>query len=93
MTTHRLKIWTEYYDAVFDGKKRFEVRKNDRDFKVGDRLWLMEFDKEKQELTGRYMEAQISYMLNGGSFGIEEGYCVLGIYVIQGFWLNKPLKK
>ena len=41
---HALKIYPEYYEAVKSGKKPFEVRKNDRDFKVGDILALNEFD-------------------------------------------------
>lgn len=31
-----LKIYPEFFDEVFKGYKTFEVRKNDRDFKVGD---------------------------------------------------------
>lgn len=33
---HELKIAYEYGVAKLDGKKLFEIRKNDRDFKVGD---------------------------------------------------------
>lgn len=34
MTTHTLKIQMKYADAVLSGEKSFEVRKNDRGFKV-----------------------------------------------------------
>ena len=38
MTTHRLKVLIKYADAIMDGTKTFEVRKNDRNFKVGDKI-------------------------------------------------------
>ena len=33
----------DYFQAVIDGKKPFEVRKNDRDFKSGDHCILEEY--------------------------------------------------
>lgn len=41
--THHLKTMPEYFQAVIDGKKPFEVRKNDRDFKSGDHCLLEEY--------------------------------------------------
>lgn len=38
MTTHTLKVLTKYADAIMDGTKTFEIRKNDRGFKVGDKI-------------------------------------------------------
>ena len=35
-TTHDLKTWPEFFDAILDGRKTFEVRDTrDRDFAVG----------------------------------------------------------
>lgn len=34
MTTHKLKVFIKYADAIMNGTKTFEIRKNDRNFKV-----------------------------------------------------------
>lgn len=41
---HYLKIKPEYFQAVIDGRKPFEIRLNDRKFRVGDEIYLKEFD-------------------------------------------------
>ena len=44
MKTHELKLDIKYFDDVKSGKKKFEIRKNDRDFVVGDILDLKAWD-------------------------------------------------
>ncbi|BDX40303.1 hypothetical protein K6D_03770 [Enterococcus faecium] len=39
---HELKILPEYFEAVTSGRKQFETRRNDRNFKVGSQLILRE---------------------------------------------------
>lgn len=41
--THHLKTKPEYFQAVINGKKPFEIRYNDRNFQVGDRVILEEY--------------------------------------------------
>ena len=38
MTTHRLKIFVKYADAIMSGAKPFEIRKTARGYKVGDKI-------------------------------------------------------
>lgn len=76
---HELKIWPEYFSAVQDGSKTFEIRNNDRGFAIGDTLVLKEWDPEKGELTGRELERKVSFLLPGGNFGVEVGYCVMAL--------------
>lgn len=76
---HHLKTWIEYFEEIFMDRKKFEVRKNDRDYKVGDFLIIKEFDNDKQKYTGREMARVITYVLHGGQFGIEKDYVVLSI--------------
>jgi len=76
---HELKTWTEYFEEVFMSHKTFEVRENDRDFKVGDMLNLKEYDYKTSTYTGRQLTRTVTYILYGGQFGIEEGHCVMSI--------------
>jgi ASC-1-like (ASCH) protein len=77
--THELKCWPEYFDAIYIGEKKFEVRKNDRNYQVGDSLYLQEWSPQFQSYTGRMLVLQVTYILQGGQFGIEEGYVVMSI--------------
>lgn len=88
--THELKILPEYYDAIRRGVKRFEIRKNNRDFQAGDVLWLKEWDGDEEQYTGNEMVVRVLYVLYGnGDYGLTEGYCIMSIVdpetdIIQG---------
>lgn len=77
--THALKTWIKYFQDIATGGKNFEVRKADRPFKVGETLLLQEWDDINQEYTGDEVGREITYILEGGQFGIEKGYVVMGI--------------
>ena len=77
MKIHELKILPEYYDAVRCGDKRFEIRKNDRDFHTGDILRLKEWDGEKY--TGDELDALVRYVLYDWTGGLQDGYCIMSI--------------
>lgn len=74
---HKLKILPTYFEEVRLGNKTFELRKNDRPYNIGDILILQEFDSDgytKKELT-----REITYILQGGYYGLDKDYCILGI--------------
>ena len=75
---HELKILPEYYDAVRYGDKRFEIRKNDRDYHTGDILRLKEWDGK--QYTGEELDAVVRYIYHGiDEYGLAEGYCIMSI--------------
>jgi hypothetical protein len=82
MTVHTLKCNTQSFVAIFDGFKEFEVRKNDRDYKIGDWLCLREWN-ENTGYTKHVIKCQVKYILKGGQYGIEDGYVVMGINNIK----------
>ena len=94
MKVHELKILPKYFNAVVDGTKTFELRKDDRGFQVGDFLMLKEFNlQEKYEtiegdesyFSGRKILKQINYILKDESeeMGLKKDYVVLGIKPID----------
>jgi hypothetical protein len=79
---HELKIWPMYYLAMMHGNKTFEIRENDRDFKVGDQLTLREYEPKTKKYTGRVLARQVTYIFNGGSFGIPENMVVMSVIMV-----------
>jgi len=80
---HELKTWPEHFNPVLKGAKTFEIRKDDRNFQVGDRLLLREWDPLPKQHTGRNLTAEITHKLPGGQFGIVTGWCVLAIKILK----------
>jgi ASC-1-like (ASCH) protein len=77
---HILKTWPEYFKEVEAGTKTFEVRKDDRNFKVGDTLLLVEYTPNVGlSIPEKSIGKTITYKLEGGNFGVEKGFCILGI--------------
>ena len=79
MAVHYLKIKPEYYKDIECGLKTFELRKNDRDFQVGDILMLIKLDSEGNE-TDQVIKKKVNYILKDcPQYGLKEGYAILGI--------------
>ncbi len=82
MAKHVLKTVGYCWDAVASGAKTFEVRKNDRGFQPGDTVQLVRLrDNCHYGYVdyGKTLTFKIGWMLQGGQFGIEPGYCVFSL--------------
>lgn len=78
VNVHELKILQKYYKHVLSGEKKFEIRKDDRDYDVGDIILLREWDGESY--TGRQVYKRITYILRDAEkFGLKKGYCILSL--------------
>lgn len=73
---HYLKTLTQYYQDVERGDKTFEVRFNDRNYQVGDYLYLKEF-VPPETYTGRFVKKEITYVLADEKY-CKEGFAILG---------------
>jgi len=76
---HELKTWPVHFQDIANGRKPFEVRKQDRGFVVEDRLYLREWCPDRKAYSGRALTVPVSCVLEGGQFGIESDYCVMGL--------------
>jgi len=83
MKVHELKTWTYFFACIRNQSKKFEVRKNDRDFQPFDVLHLREWNPEKEKYTGRSCLVKVDHVLLGGEFGIEEDYVVMSIDLMK----------
>jgi len=77
--THELKILPDYFNAVSEGRKKFELRRNDRGFRVGDRIVLREWTGSGY--TGKSVDCRIDYILEGFD-GLSPGYAILSITLL-----------
>ena len=85
---HALKIYPEYFEAVRIGEKRFELRDNDRDFRVGDYLALNEWDNK--QYTGRTELVKVTYILNPNEFMSCQGNFVVMSIELCGSYDSVP---
>lgn len=75
---HQLKCEKEYFQAIINGDKTFEVRKNDRGFQTGDFLALNELSLTKIGETGRCLIVEIIYILDNSNF-CKDGMVIMSI--------------
>ncbi|UDM44338.1 DUF3850 domain-containing protein [Enterococcus faecalis] len=76
---HELKIKPEYFKAVESGMKKFEIRKNDRDYNLHDLLILQEYKNGK--FTGNKCSVIVTYITD---YAQKADFVVLGIELFEG---------
>lgn len=80
MATHHLKIHPDLFPAVQRGDKTAEIRRNDRDYQVGDVLALFPFNPDTQQRVGNEeCRRVVSHIVQGGQYGIEAGFVLLSM--------------
>lgn len=84
MKKHCLKILPEYGVSVLKGDKTFELRRNDRNFQVGD---LIVFSCPLDAAIDERLQKKnylITYILkNVPEFGLDPGYCILALKEVE----------
>ena len=91
MKLHELKIKKGYLIAIEQGLKTFELRKNDRNYEVGDLIHFIPVEDDKPiEIPFTYHFRilrspiddvyQIIFILKDvPEYGLDKDYCILGI--------------
>lgn len=87
MTRHVVKSWAHFFDAIVRGQKLHDLRKDDRDYRVGDELELCRYDNINGHFTGERCLARITYITGRAvpcafsSAVLAEGYVILSLKV------------
>ena len=88
MKLHELKILHKYLVDVDLGKKTFELRKNDRDYQVGDLIRFIDIREDDSTANKNQIEPnidentlyRITYVLKDvEKYGLDKDYCILAI--------------
>lgn len=84
MRVHKLKIKKEYADANIAGVKRWECRKNDRGYKVGDLVKFVCVDDKGEHIQHEINENiyYIKYILEN-FVGLAKDYIIISIDKIK----------
>ena len=77
---HQIRLGASFFDDAATNEKSFELRKNDRHYKKGDILELMEFKDGRN--TGRTIRKLVTYLLEDYT-GLEEGFCIMGTALLS----------
>ena len=85
MALHKLKTDPIVFNESFEARKPYEIRFDDRDFKIGDELLLVETQYSGDEMkngkplieTGRYVRLPIKFILRGPVYGLKEGWVIM----------------
>ena len=77
---HELKILPEYFEALRSSRKKFELRRNDRGFSVGDILILREWNGK--DYSGRCVRCHVDYMLENCD-GLDPRYVIMSVSLCQ----------
>lgn len=89
MKTHHVKSWSHFFDAIKDGKKTHDLRKDDRGYEVGDYLVLQKYDFVSGKYTGDAVVAEITYITNNrfpcaySSSVLPHDYCILSLKLLE----------
>lgn len=77
---HQIRLGASFFEDACSNIKSFELRKNDRGYKVGDILEMMEFDDGRN--TGRMVRKLVTYILEDYT-GLDDGYCIMATKLLN----------
>ena len=85
MTTHVLKSWPRFFQQLLEGNRTHELRRNDRDYRIGDRMELREFDPKADAYTGRICCIEITSITSSqepcavSDEALHRDFCILSV--------------
>lgn len=88
MTEHDLKIWPEYFSQMIQGR-RWELRRNDRDYKTGDMIVLRKWSPEVKKYEDGTLRYKVTAVVDLQEFFHEmgDGACVVNGEAYDNDWV------
>ena len=83
MKLHILKIKEEYWNAILRGDRTFELRKNDRDYQVGDLIHFVKTDGYDYLFCSHCVFRIVYILKNAENYGLDKDYCILAIRKLE----------
>jgi len=86
---HTVKSHPEPFSKVWSGEKGHEIRINDRHYRVGHSVRLMEFDPDTKDFSGRTIDLIIMHLRHADgegpvtSAGLKPGYVVFDFLIVN----------
>lgn len=77
---YRYRVGSTTYKEISTKERRFDVRKNEKAYKKGEIVEMLEFSNG--EHTGNTIKATITYVLEDCQ-GLCDGYCIIGFEIIE----------
>lgn len=77
-----IKCVQPYFGEVYCGNKTFEIRKNDRPYKVDSIVRLKCYDFSKNSYNGYYVDIMITYILKEFVDALDENYIIFSFKVM-----------
>jgi hypothetical protein len=80
---HKLKTVNPHFQNVWEGNKTFEFRKDDRDYHVGDTLFLKEYFPESDSYSDRGIYCKVTHALRHDDFAdVPDGWVILSVAIM-----------
>lgn len=85
VTKHELKSWPEFFVNIVAGRRTHELRFNDRDYRIGDRMLLREYHPVACCYSGATIEVEITSITSQevpcavSGQGLRPNFCILSI--------------
>jgi hypothetical protein len=85
LVVHRLKSRPEFFAPMVRGEKTHDMRRDDRGFRIGDEVVLLEHDHLLDRFSGRQLRGRITYITDAqnpcalSGEGLTSGFCILSL--------------
>jgi len=88
MKTHVVKSWPQFFTQLLAGHRTHELRRNDREYQVGDRIELHEYNPNSSTYTGRACTVEVTSMTSTqepcavSEEALNKDFCILSVRLV-----------